>query len=60
MDCTMTLLKRFPAWPCGGQLEGGSVRIGSVVYYKLVQFVRTSGTLYLIPSYVNRKFVTST
>ena len=31
-----------------------------MVYYKLVQFVGTSGILDRIPSCVNRKFVTST
>jgi hypothetical protein len=38
----------------------GSVRIGSVVYAGLVQYVDVSGILDLAPSCVNRKFVTST
>ena len=38
----------------------GSVRIGSVVYAGLVQYIGVSGILDLAPSCVNRKFVTST
>jgi len=38
----------------------GSVRIGSVVYVGLGQYVGVSVILDLVPSCVNRKFVTST
>ena len=39
--------------------ECGSVRIGSVVYERLKQYLEASGILYRISSRVNSKYVTS-